>query len=99
MRMSDWSSDVCSSDRPGGLNESDVFAAKGMKDGSPLTLTVRRRRYPGEGWLTEDVTGRVLAARAYSYPTGQAGRAWCRARVGPSVSISMVGVILKNERE
>jgi hypothetical protein len=58
---------------PGGLDEADVFAARGLKDGSPLTLTIRRRRYPGEGWLTADVTGKVLAERAYSYPGGRRG--------------------------
>jgi hypothetical protein len=56
---------------PGGLNESDVFVATGLKDGSPLTLTVRRRRYPGEGWQTEDVTGQVRAERIYSYPNSR----------------------------
>jgi hypothetical protein len=58
---------------PGGLNEGNVFAAKGWKDGSPLTLTIRRRRYPGEGWLTQDVTGKILAERMYSYPNGRRG--------------------------
>ena len=56
---------------PGGLGESAVWAARGLKDGSALTLTIRRRRYPGEGWLTLDVTGKVLAERTYSYPTGR----------------------------
>ena len=56
---------------PGGLNESDVFTAKGLTDGSALTLTIRRRRYPGDGWLTEDITGTVRAERMYSYPNSR----------------------------
>ena len=58
---------------PGGLNEADVFAARGLKDGSPLTVTIRRRRYPGEGWFTESVTGQVRAERMYSYEGGRRG--------------------------
>ena len=51
---------------PGGLNEHDTFKGRGLADGSPLRLRVRRRRYPGEGWETVDVVGRVRAERAYS---------------------------------
>ncbi len=58
---------------PGGLNEGDVFAAKGLKDGGSLSLTIRRRRYPGEGWLTQEVNGRILAERIYSYPSSRRG--------------------------
>ena len=29
---------------PGDLNDGAVFAARGLKDGSPLTVTIRRRR-------------------------------------------------------
>lgn len=60
-------------DLPGGLNEQNVFAAKGLKDGSPLALTVRRRRYPGEGWISLDIKGRVLAERAFSSAQGRRG--------------------------
>ncbi|HKX39421.1 MAG TPA: hypothetical protein VJN20_12255 [Burkholderiales bacterium] len=56
---------------PGGLDESQAFAAKGLKDGSPLRLTIRRRRYPGEGWLTQEIAGKVLLERAYSYASGR----------------------------
>ena len=51
---------------PGGLNESDTFKQRGLVDGSPLHLRVRRRQYPGEGWQTVDVVGQVRAERAYS---------------------------------
>jgi hypothetical protein len=58
---------------PGGLNESDTFKGRGLVDGSPLRLSVRRRRYPGEGWQIVDVTGRVRAERAYSGGAGRRG--------------------------
>jgi hypothetical protein len=58
---------------PGGLNESDVYIANGLKDGSPLRLKVRRRRYPGEGWVTHDIAGTVRAERAYSLANGRRG--------------------------
>jgi hypothetical protein len=51
---------------PGGLNESDTFKGRGLADGSPLRLSVRRRRYPGEGWQIVDVIGQVRAERVYS---------------------------------
>jgi hypothetical protein len=56
---------------PGGLGESQAFAAKGLKDGSALRLTIRRRRYPGEGWLTQEITGTVRLERAYSHAVGR----------------------------
>lgn len=50
--------------------ENQVWAKLGLKDGAPLTLTVRRRA-PGEGWEVLDITGKILAERAYSYPNGR----------------------------
>jgi hypothetical protein len=56
---------------PGGLSESKTFAAKGLKDGNPLRLTIRRRRYPGAGWLTQEIAGKVRLERAYHYAGGR----------------------------
>ena len=58
---------------PGGLNESDTFKGRGLVDGSPLRLSVRRRRYPGEGWEIIEVTGQVRAERAYSGENARRG--------------------------
>jgi hypothetical protein len=58
---------------PGGLNEGDTFKGRGLVDGSPLRLSVRRRRFPGEGWEIVDVTGQVRAERAYSGDNGRRG--------------------------
>jgi hypothetical protein len=56
---------------PGGLNEGRVWAALGLHDGSPLALTVRRRRLGGEGWQTLEVTGSVRIARSYAFDGGR----------------------------
>jgi hypothetical protein len=58
---------------PGGLNESDIFKALGLTDGSPLRLRVRRRVYPGDGWQTVDVVGQVRTERAYSSGSARRG--------------------------
>src|SRR5262245_36913839 len=49
----------------GGLQEGAIFADAGLKDGSPLTLTVLRRNVPGRGWTRLDITGTVRAERRY----------------------------------
>ena len=43
----------------GGLQEAAIFAEAGLKDGSPLKLTVLRRDVPGHGWKQFDITGAV----------------------------------------
>ncbi len=55
----------------GGLYESKLFAELGLKDGSPLELTVLRRNLPGRGWSQLDVTGAVRAERIYYTPAGK----------------------------
>src|SRR5262245_7531311 len=49
----------------GGLSEAAVFAALGLKDGSPLQLTVLRRNVPGRGWKQVEIKGTVRAERTY----------------------------------
>lgn len=56
---------------PGGLGEHDSYVSKGLADGDALTLTVRRRRYPGEGWQTLTVAGSVRAERSYASEQGR----------------------------
>ena len=45
--------------------ESQAWAALQLKDGAPLTLTIRRRNYPGAGWKQIDISGRILATRSW----------------------------------
>ncbi len=68
---------------PGGLNEHGAFAARGLNDGAALRLTVRRRRVPGDGWMTIDVSGRVLLERTYADAQG-------RRALGPTGPESLV---------
>ena len=49
----------------GGLSESKFFADLGLKDGSPLTVTILRRNVPGRGWQKLDCKGSVRAERYY----------------------------------
>jgi len=60
----------------GGLLEAPIFAEAGLKDGSPLKLTVLRRNVPGRGWTTLDITGAVRAERSYYDAEG-------RTAIGP----------------
>ena len=55
----------------GGLQESSVFAELGLKDGSPLKLTVLRRNVPGRGWRKVELTGAVRSERAYYTADGK----------------------------
>ncbi len=45
--------------------ESQTWAALNAKDGAPVTLTIRRRNYPGVGWKELDVPGQILALRSW----------------------------------
>jgi hypothetical protein len=49
----------------GGLQESAIFSEAGLKDGSPLTLSILRRNVPGRGWKALDIRGTVRAERTY----------------------------------
>src|SRR5262245_45066030 len=60
----------------GGLQEAAIFAEAGLKDGSPLKLTVLRRDVPGHGWKQFDITGAVRAERSYYDAEG-------RTAIGP----------------
>src|SRR3546814_17216050 len=90
MRISDWSSDVCSSDLLG--------AARHPHDGQRLGPDGAR----GLGGAIEIPArhlGRQCVARALQVDRRQAGQissAVCRERVWPYVCISVVAVSLKN---
>ncbi|HSE17233.1 MAG TPA: hypothetical protein VLB46_09265 [Pyrinomonadaceae bacterium] len=45
--------------------ESEFWEKAGLKEGAPLTLTVRRRQCPGEGWMTLEFTGELRLERKY----------------------------------
>jgi hypothetical protein len=47
----------------GSYGEGPRWAEAGKQEGAPLTLTVRRRATPGQGWRTLDLTGALRPAR------------------------------------
>src|SRR3546814_18824434 len=97
MRISDWSSDVCSS---------DLAAAAQLELGILRDLQVERRERAGLVALVDlgqaaahrrrDAKGRV--AHAQRLEEIEIGRASCRERVCPYVSISVVAVSLKKKK-
>src|SRR3546814_11748591 len=102
MRISDWSSDVCSSDLPA--------------DGGPRLLRELRRRpfwalflvffltaiavfsvsLQSVAYLVEQGFSPLQAAGAFGF---KIGRASCRARVCQYVSISVVAVSIRKKRQ
>src|SRR3546814_11719504 len=96
MRMSDWSSDVCSSDlrtqrllRPGGpdLPRADLGSGARPRDRWLRSARACRRRH-----RVGDRQARPTG------DSGQIGRASCRERVCPYVEISVVAVALKKKK-
>src|SRR3546814_20150366 len=99
MRISDWSSDVCSSDLSEGLHRGDVEVDRpatnpvsvGVADDDP---TVARQEWP-----EEDERGPHLHRRLARDEQPQIGRASGRERVCQYVSISVVAVSLKKKKK
>src|SRR3546814_19318160 len=92
MRISDWSSDVCSSD----LGSGNVLSFRGSTDRTSAIESVRILTssalwQPRVSYWVWDSLDEIRRHR-------QIGRASCRARVCQSVSISVVAVSLKNKR-
>lgn len=49
----------------GQAQESAYWKERGARDGMPVRLTVRRRRMPGEGWETIEITAALRGERNY----------------------------------
>src|SRR3546814_19187484 len=105
MRISDWSSDVCSSDLERWAT--DLCRIWGGRDGwLTLALVIDCHTRQLLGWQLSRSGRATTAAAALEqalitrYGTlGQIGRASCRERVCPYVSISVVAVYLKKKRK
>src|SRR3546814_11195807 len=88
MRISDWSSDVCSSDLIVGSGAAGLAAAMAAANAGQQVLLVEADAELGGGLLSERAE-----------VEGQIGRASCRGRVGQDVSISVVAVTLTKKHQ
>src|SRR3546814_21126797 len=95
MRISDWSSDVCSSDLTV-RRLARGLAALGVRPGDRVVLVSENR----PEWAMDDLA--IMAAGAVTVPAyttnTEIGRASCRERVCQSVEISVVAGALKKKR-
>src|SRR3546814_18915518 len=102
MRISDWSSDVCSSD----LGAGGTQAARPLRRSlcalsipGPRADSLERTRILKKPWRKpQDPKRHFDKARARNYDRRKIGRASCRERVCQYVLISVVGVALKNKK-
>src|SRR3546814_20502166 len=99
MRISDWSSDVCSSDLRHGMQRAQVVAqppAVGHADFRPAGL---QYQYLGAdaARIGHDEANQPAEQGAAEGQAGQIGRASCRERGCQYVSISVVAVALKKK--
>src|SRR3546814_13252416 len=92
MRMSDWSSDVCSSDLPS-TREAPVSQPDGYDPQEHAEQAEAVRAVAREA-LDRDADWAALAQAGLP---GQIGRASCRERVCPDVMISVVAVWFKKK--
>src|SRR3546814_19154986 len=100
MRISDWSSDVCSSDLP--LHEREDWNREGRLQWAALFLSAP----PRIGWFRlhrscgvgPERCRRAYEISGYSVRAAEIGRASCWARVCHYVSISVVAVSLKKNQ-
>src|SRR3546814_20979731 len=105
MRISDWSSDVCSSEPPRPrVSEQSVIvnedAIAGLSPAAPVAGLSGGRRYLAStiyfGHGSANLTGAErreiadIARAAAANGAGDIGRAWCRGRGGEDVQNSVV---------
>src|SRR3546814_19780988 len=107
MRISDWSSDVCSSDLVEAPPQPNVgesqkpdgpLAAEGAKAGEVESLVeVAPEIEVGEHKKVASTRGAIQKSRSTDRAMFEIGRASCRERVCQYVSISVVAVTLKKK--
>src|SRR3546814_12073018 len=100
MRISDWSSDVCSSDLASALTQ--------YSDQLTLIIQLRRDFRQNDGFAMANQAGIEPSEQRRKFRGGEPalgrvirienGRASCRERVGPYVSNSVVAESCKNKR-
>src|SRR3546814_19581719 len=97
MRISDWSSDVCSSDLIEIMNPNHVICTLDRDATLSMELTVETGKgyVPASANRPEDAPIGLIPVDAVFSP--EIGSASCRERVCQSVSISVVAVSLKKK--
>src|SRR3546814_17381292 len=111
MRISDWSSDVCSSDLLDEVGEDDLLIADAHEARQELDLGFRDAPVLGGEVDQPALDGVAGGERRHAIDVGaggscrrrgvrhQIGRASCRERVCPYVKISVVAVSLKKKKQ
>src|SRR3546814_19572114 len=106
MRISDWSSDVCSSDLSGELGAAGILNfqrdfpnAEGWGGTLNLTEELWTRNFAAPGGRSVDIPFKHRIGASYSQSFGEeTGRASCRERVCLYVYISVGAVSLKKKK-
>src|SRR3546814_12820565 len=101
MRISDWSSDVCSSDlhqAAGGDSRMNLYPAIDLKNGECVRLKQGDMAQVTVFNADPAAQARAWAAAGFRY-LHQIGRAACRERVCQNGSISVVAVALKKKKK
>src|SRR3546814_16088932 len=93
MRISDWSSDVCSSDLPGATDHHGLLRARGPQAAQHFAVVAVL-----EHDAAVAMPQRQAIQRGHHLPD-QIGRASCRERVCQYVEISVVAVTLKKKKK
>src|SRR3546814_12317091 len=99
MRISDWSSDVCSSDLGAIRRHLSRRRSRARSGGAGLAARTVQVRALQEGAVEERAARPPHRRTRADRRDGEIGRASCRERVGPYVSISVGAVSLKKKKE
>src|SRR3546814_20284743 len=102
MRISDWSSDVCSSDLPGavpgGSTRKGFFHSEARPDGAEPGSTCVERRYFRPARVSRKTVQNLQVPTITRLLLLQIGRASCRERWGKYVTISVGAVSIKKKQ-
>src|SRR3546814_18228033 len=104
MRISDWSSDVCSSDLTVNFLErlhvlSERYVRKHLEPLGRDERANEEHRQMLDAWLARDSDRLRALTVAHIQKTLEIGRASCRERVCQHGSISVVAVVVKKKKQ
>src|SRR3546814_17048100 len=105
MRISDWSSDVCSSDLLGFSADAERDEAGRLEADDDALVCLLLEQEVAPSVASQEECRRYYDANQKRFRThelfeaSQIGRAWCRARVCQFVKITVVAVSLKKKKQ